>query len=235
MNNSLTNKLLIGQAVLIVILLIGITIIWKQNKSNGDDLKAYKIAMSNDFKTFTDKNGHEIAQVQAAVFDRDADFKSAVAELNKNGANIQSKIDNNTQGLILLQKKVGGQLTGSTKIVKIDTVKATTDKRDSSSLKIYPIYAIDTTTKWYKLSGTVGFRKYELTPLFYDSTELKPTMINGGLFKKSVLGVESLNHSPYAVTTGLKYLTVKKTPAPVWKLLGIIAILGSGIYLGHKL
>lgn len=235
MNPKLIKYLLIGQAILIIILAIGLTIIWRQNKGNSDDFKAYKIAMSNDFKTFTDKQGHQIAQVQAAVFDRSADFKSAVADLNKNGANIQSKIDNNTQGLILLQKKVGGQLSGTTKIVKLDTVQGDSRSKTDTAIKIYPVYAIDTTTKWYKLSGTIGYKKYEVTPLFYDSTELKPTMINGGFFKKSVLGVESLNHSPYAVTTGLKYLTVKKTPAPVWKLLGIIAILGSGIYLGHKL
>lgn len=237
--NKFTNTLLIVQTVFIAVLAIALYFVWHQSKSNGDDLNAYKIAMSNNMKTFTDQNGHLIAQVQAAVFDKDADFKSAIAELNKNGANIQSRIDNNTQGLILLQKKVGGLLTGKTSISGSDTAITkgkTASGRDTTFHTIYPEYAInDTTNKWYRLTGTVGYNSYRLSPLFYDSTELKPTLINGGFFKKSVLGVESLNHSPYAQTTGLKYLTVKKTAAPFWKVLGIIAIFGGGIYAGHKL
>ena len=236
---NITNKLLIFQTALIVLLAIALYFTWRKSNENGDDLKAYQISLSNKLKTFTDENGHLVTQAQAAVFDDNKNFDAAVKAINASGGNILSKIDGKTQGLILLQKQIGGQLNGKTEIGKSDTVKIiekTKAGKDSSSQKVYPQYTInDTTNKYYKLFGVVGYDKYQLTPTFLDSTELKPTMINGGLFKKSVLGVEELNHNPYAKTTGLKYLQVKKTPAPIWKIVGIIGVAAGGIYLGHKL
>lgn len=234
--NSFTNKLLIGQTILIAILGIAIYFVWHQNNNNKQDLDAFKTAMSDKFTTFTNKNGQQVAQVQAAVFATTGNFQSAVKQLNAAGANIQSKIDNATQGLILLDKKIGGELSGTTKIIGEDTIKKTVETKggkDSTTLTVLPEYKIDTLTKWYSLNGTVGPKKYVITPMFFDSTELKPTMLKGGFLKPSILGVQSLNKNPYANTTGLKYLSIKKTPAPVWKVLGIVGLLGAGIYLGH--
>lgn len=237
MNNS--TKWIIGILTgLVIVLIIGITILYKDNKDNKNDYNALKTALDSKFTTFTNKQGQQIAQVQAAVFANSNDFKDAIKQLNTGGANIQSKIYHNTQGLILLDKQVGGLLTGKTSVGKNDTVTITEKTKagkDTTERQLFPEYTINDSTKWYKLKGVVGYNKYSVTPLFYDSTELMPTNINGGFFKKSVLGVQSLNKSPYAHTTGLKYLQLKKTPAPVWKVIGGIAIFAGGFYIGHHL
>lgn len=222
-------------AIVIVMLGTGLYLFYKKSQDNKQDYEAFKIAMSNKLDTFTNKQGQQIATVQAAQFADKASFSDAIKQLNAQGANIQSKIDRNTQGLILLDKKIGGTLTGTTTIGRNDTVKnkiLTKSGKDSTILTIYPEYKIDTATKWYNLTATIGYRHYTITPLFFDSTELKPTLMNGGFFKASVLGVQSLSKNPYAKTTGLKYLTIKKTPAPIWKVISIIGILGAGIFVG---
>src|ERR1700761_3784811 len=133
---NITNKLLIFQTALIVLLAIALYFTWRKSNENGDDLKAYQISLSNKLKTFTDENGHLVTQAQAAVFDDNKNFDAAVKAINASGGNILSKIDGKTQGLILLQKQIGGQLNGKTEIGKSDTVKIiekTKAGKDSSS------------------------------------------------------------------------------------------------------
>lgn len=236
--SKFTNYILIALVVLVIILAIIVTLLYKANRDKANDYQAMQIALSNKLDTFTKKNGEQIAKVQAAVFATNGGMKDAVKQLNQQGANIQSKVDNATQGLILLDKKIGGTLKGNTTISKEDTVTETTKTKtgkDSSITTILPEYKIDTTTKWYSLTGTVGPKRYAITPVYYDSTELLQHNINGGFLKPSVFGIESLNKNPYAKTTGLKYLQVKKTPAPIWKLIGGILIFTGGVYLGHHL
>lgn len=231
-------KISLVLAAFVIILVIALSIVWKKMANKTQDDAAFKIAMSNKIDTLTKKNGEQLARVQAAVFATTGGMQDAVKQLNQQGANIQSKVDNSTQGLILLEKKIGGELKGSTTIDKQDTVTAevkTAAGKDSTVKTIYPEYKIDTITKWYSLSGTVGHKNYSLLPMFNDSTELIQKNISGGFLKPSVFGIESLNKNPYAKTTGLKYLQVKKTQAPVWKVIGGILIFVGGVYLGHHL
>jgi hypothetical protein len=235
---SNTNKLLLGLVLLIVILIGAIVILSKRLSDSTDDFKAYQQAMSNEFRTFTDKNGKEVAEAKAAVFATNSGMQDAVKQLNANGANILSKIDSRTQGLILLSKSLGGEIKGKTTVIGHDTVRSkeiAANGKDTSSLKSYPVYEIKDSTQWYSINGKVGVNGYVLHPQFADSTELKLTDINNGFFKPSYLGVQSLNKSPYAKTTGIKYLQVKKNPAKVWTLIKVVSILGAGFYLGTQI
>lgn len=234
MNNSTKVNIVLG--ILVLMMGAALYLVYHKLQNKDQDFEAFKIALSNKLDTFTNKQGQQIATVQAAQFADRSSFKDAIKQLNAQGVNIQSKIDGNTQGLILLDKKIGGTFTGKTDVTKLDTVKNDTLKakngKDSIGTMVWPTYAFNDSNKFYHLYGNVSHFGYHITPLYYDSTELKPTLINGGLFKSSVLGVQSLNKNPYAKTTGLKYLTIKKTPAPIWKLISIIGILGGGIFIG---
>ena len=230
------SKTIIGLLIVLIFgLVIAVVFLNNRLKNSSNDYAAFKQSMDNSFKKFTDKNGNEIAQVKAAVFSNTATFGDAVKKLNAAGANIQSKINNDTQGLILINKQVGGELTGKTTIAKEDTIKNGTTKSGADSIKIYPIYAVNDSNKHYSIVGEVGFNGYKLKPLFFDSTEVMPKLINNGFLKRSVLGVEVLNKSPYSKTTGLKFLQVKKNPAPVWEVVKLIGIGLGGIWLGTKL
>lgn len=233
------NKIFIGMGVLILIL-VGVIIY--QGRSNNDlktDMKAFQIAMSDSFKVSTNKYGQQIAEVKSAVFADASDTKKAIGELNQNGANIKSIVDANTQSLTLLDTKVGGLLKGKTTITGYDTVRnkpagPLTTSADTG-LRVYPIYKINDSTKWYTLNGNVYYDHYALTPFFKDSTELKAEFSYNGLFKPRVLTMTTLQKNPYSKTTGLKSIVIKKQASPIWTYLGLIGALAGGIFVGYKL
>lgn len=227
---NLMNKIFLGMIGLIIVLVAAIAVIVKKLDAQKDDNKAFQQAMSNKFDTLRNKMGQQTASVPAAVFSDIKSLKQSVDEQNKAGANIQSKIDNQTQALILLSKTIGTTIKGATTIKSFDTVKIAGTK---DSVKTFPVYAIDTANKFYSLKGTVGFKHYELTPRFLDSTEIKGELVGHGLFKPGELIAFALSKNPFATTTQFKALVVKKTPAPVWKYVFIGLGFAGGVYVGQ--
>lgn len=228
------NKIFIGMGILIAVL-TGVIIYQGHKIANlGDNQAALNTALNGKFTTFTDKFGDQVAAVQAAVFTNSTAMKDAVAQLNKNGANIRSEVGNQTQSLTLLDQKVGGLLTGKTTISGYDTIKSKPGIANKDTTKIFPIYKIDTANKWYSLNATVYHDHYAITPLFSDSLELKSEYVKHGLFKAPVLTTFALEKNPYSKTTGFKSILIKKDPAPVWQYVKFIAIFAGGIFVGTK-
>lgn len=225
------NKVFVAMLAVIVILVAAIAIIIKRLDVQKDDNKAFQQAMSAKFDTIRNKMGQQTATVPASVFSDIKTLKSAVGQLNANGANIQSKIDGNTRALVLLAKNIGATIKGTTTIASYDTVKSQTKAGIKDTL-IFPNYAIDTVNKFFSLKGLVGNKHFEITPVFYDSTEVKGEVVSHGIFKKGELTAFALSKNPYATTTQFKALTVQKTPAPIWKIVLIILGASGGFYLG---
>lgn len=227
--------------ILILVLIGAIVILVRQQQKTSEDYSAFKTAMSNEFKQFKNSDGQTVSQVNAAKFATTEALNDAVKQLNSQGAHILSKVDNQTQGLILLSNQVGGIIKGKTSVVRIDTVKADTVKGKNGKDSVekitttWPVYGIDTTNHFFSLKGNVGKYGFKITPLFIDTIEIKPTMLKQGLFKPRILGAQEINHNPYSTTKGFKYFQLQKTSAPIWKIAGIIAIFGAGLYAGHKL
>jgi hypothetical protein len=232
---SINTKIFFGFAVVIVLLLAAIFIMKKKLDENKDDLSAFKQAMSSKFDTLRNKMGQQTASVPASVFADISSLKATVAELNAQGANIQSKIDRNTQSLVLLDRTIGTTIKGSTKITGFDTVRARAIAGKPDTIKAYPTYAIDTATKWYSLKGTVGPKQYAITPVFNDSIELKSEFVSHGLFKKSELTGFALSKNPFANTSGFKSLVLQKQPAPVLKYILVVLGAAGGFYLGQHI
>lgn len=232
---SVNIKIFFGFLIVIVLLVAVIFIMKKRMDENRDDLSAFKQAVSSKFDTLRNKMGQQTASVPTAVFADIATLKSTVAELNAQGANIQSKLDNQTQSLILLSRTIGTTIKGTTKITGYDTVMRRALAGLKDSLKVYPTYSLDTTNKWFTLKGTVGPKQYVITPFFYDSTELKGELVSHGFFKPAVLTAFSLNKNPFANTTSFKSFIVKKEPAPVFKWILFGAAVGGGFYLGQHI
>lgn len=226
-----TNKIFIAMLGLIIILIAAIAVMWKRFDVQRDDNKAFQEALSSKFDTIRNKIGQQTASVPVSVFSDIQTLKSAVGQLNANGANIQSSVDRNTKALVLLSKNIGVTIKGTTKIVSYDTVKSKTIAGVKDTL-LFPNYSIDTTNKFFSLKGLVGNKHYEITPVFYDSTEVKGEWVSHGLFKKGELTAFALSKNPYATTTQFKALTVQKTPAPIWKITLIILGASAGFYLG---
>lgn len=239
MTDSLLKKLVLILSGLILILVVAVGYLIKSQRDAINDYSALQIAMNNSIKQFKDKDGNVVTQTEAANFATTGALANAVKLLNTQGDNILSKVDNQTQGLILLNKTVGGLIKGKTTVVAIDTVtdtlKSKAGKDSAIAKEVWPTYRLKDSTKFYKIDGTVGKEGFAVTPLFKDTSELKPTMLRQGLFKPSILGIQEINHNPYSSTYGLKYLQVKKSIAPIWKILGISSIFIGGIYVGHKL
>lgn len=224
------NKIFVAMLAVIVILVAAIAVIIKRLDVQKDDNKAFQQAMSSKFDTIRNKMGQQTASVPVSVFSDIKTLKSAVGQLNANGANIQSAVDGNTRALVLLSKNIGTTIKGTTKIASYDTVHNTiAGIRDTL---IFPNYSIDTTNKFYSLKGLVGNKHFELTPVFFDSTEVKGEWVSHGLFKKGELTAFALSKNPYATITQFKALTVQKTPAPIWKIALIVLGAGGGFYLG---
>lgn len=237
------NKIFI--ALVIIILLLGGVVIYEIHTKGElkDDYAASKTALSNTFTKALNAQGQEIATVKAAVFASSKNAQDIVAQLNKNGANIQSKIDGQTQSLTLIDKKIGGIITGKSTVAGYDTVKnkyagRTGGSKDSlkknDSLTVWPIYSVADSTKWYTLNGIVGHDHFKIVPYFKDSTELKFEMVKNGFLKPRVLTATSLSKNPFSVTTGFKSLVVQKQPAPVVKYIAIVGALVGGIVIGAK-
>jgi hypothetical protein len=231
---TLDSKVILCSIAIIVVLLAAIFIMKKKLDENKDDLAAFKISMSSKLDTIRNKQGQQTASVPVAVYADISNLKATVAQLNSQGANIQSKVDGNTQALVLLSKTIGMTIHGTTTVTGFDTIsKVTPGKTDT--MKIYPTYGIDTVTKWYNIKASVGPKVFTITPVFYDSTELKGELVSQGFFKPSVLTAFSLNKNPYANTTGLKSFIVRKEPAPVFKYILIALGAAGGFYLGQHL
>lgn len=224
------NKIFVAMIAVIIILVAAIAVIVKRLDVQRDDNIAFQQAMSSKFDTMRNKIGQQTASVPVAVFSDIATLKSAVGQLNANGANIQSAVDGNTRALVLLSKNIGTTIKGTTKIVSYDTTHSTiAGARDTF---MFPNYSIDTANKYFSLKGLVGNKHFELTPVFFDSTEVKGEWVSHGLFKKGELTAFALSKNPYATTTQLKALTVQETPAPIWKIALIVLGAGGGFYLG---
>lgn len=236
MNNKKTIIWLVV-GVLVVIGALVALIIYQSSviKRNSMDMDAFKVAISNEMKVTRDKDGNEIAAVKSAVFASATEMKAAVEYLNKQGANIKSQVDGNTRSLILLDKTIGGKLEGKTTVSGYDTVKSTAKADSGKEVKVWPVYSINTTEKWYSLSGKVGHNGYQLTPLFYDSTEIKGQLVKNGFFKPRLLTASALSKNPYAKTTGLKSIVLEKQPAPVWGWVERFGLFLVGLYAGIKL
>lgn len=224
-------KIFLALLAIILILVAAVAILVKKADANKDDLTAYQQAMSNKFDTIRNKIGQQTASVPVSVFSDLKSMKAAIGQLNASGANIESKVDGNTQSLTLLAKRIGTTIQGTTKIVGQDTAKVNAIAGRPDTIKTYPIYGIDTINKFYSLKGEVGFKHYKLTPVFFDSTEFKGELVSHGLFKAGELTAFSLNKNPFASTTQLKSLVVKKTAAPVWKYVWIAIGAAGGFYL----
>lgn len=227
------NKIFIGMIGLIIVLVAAIAVIVKKLDAQKDDNKAFQQAMSNKFDTLRNNMGQQTASVPAAVFADIKSLKQSVDQQNKAGANIQSKIDNWTQSLILLSKTIGTTIKGTTKITGSDSIKTTGIAGKKDSVKVYPIYGIDTANKFYSLKGNVGYKHFELTPRFLDSTEIKGELVGHGLFKPGELTAFALSKNPFATTTQFKALVVKKIPAPIWKYVFILSGFAGGVYIGQ--
>lgn len=232
---STNTKMFLGFLLVVILLLAAIFIMKKKLDENKNNLAAFQQAISSKFDTMRNAQGQQTASVPTAVFADISTLKATVAQLNAKGANIQSKLDNQTQSLILLSRTIGTTIKGTTKITGFDTVmrRATADQRDT--IKLLATYSVDTTNKWFSLKGTVGPKQYVITPVFFDSTEFKGELVSHGFFKPAVLTAFSLNKNPFANTVGFKSFIVKKEPAPVFKWILIGASVAGGFYLGQHI
>lgn len=232
---STNTKIVLALLVVVAILIGAILIMKKKLDENRSNLAAFQQAISSKFDTMRNAQGQQTASVPTAVFADISTLKATVAQLNAQGANIQSKLDNQTQSLILLSRTIGTTIRGSTKIIGFDTVMSRSAAGLKDTLKVYPTYSLDTTNKWFSLKGTVGPKQYAITPVFYDSLELKGELISHGLFKKAELTGFALSKNPFANTTSFKSLVLKKEPAPVFKWILIGASVAGGFYLGQHI
>lgn len=232
---SLNVKIFLGFLIVIILLLGAIFIMKRKLDENKSNLAAFQQAISSKFDTIRNAQGQQTASVPTAVFADIATLKATVDQLNARGANIQSKLDNQTQSLILISRTIGTTIRGSTKITGYDTVMRRAIAGLKDSMKVYPTYSLDTTNKWFSLKGTVGPKQYAITPVFYDSLELKGEFISHGLFKKAELTGFALSKNPFANTTSFKSLVLKKEPAPVLKWILIVGGVAGGFYLGQHI
>lgn len=172
-----------------------------------------------------DVAGHEVATINTAQFATAKQMQAVISQLNTiPGNNIISKVDNNTQALLLLDKKIEALAHGGfVGVIKHDTVNGVS----------YPEYTYKDSTQWFKYSDTAGYNKHALRFSFVDSTELK-TQEKYHFFKANTVTVSAVSKNPYANTTGMKSLVLKKSNAPVWDWLLKGAIFVGGVYLGSK-
>jgi hypothetical protein len=215
---------------IVAILLLTIFLIIKQNNNSQKDFKAAFQALENRFDTVSNKFGQQTASVPVAEFTTDKALVMAVEKLNERGDRIESKVNKNTEQLVLFSKRLSATIEGKSTVIKYDTAHNVGEQPS-----IMPTYGIADSTKWYTIKGWVSKDRFVLTPMFVDSTEMKLDRVGGGLFKSSVLTASAFQKSPYAKATQFKVLTVKKEPAPIWGYIKALSILGGGIYLGTKL